>query len=105
MLHLCASMPDANLLMLFLYFQLNSLHTFPNSSFMFAVHQLLDAERFGIAAVVILCFLCTITTRFEYELKSSETYFDYSLGRLCAVAEVNSNTHANTCKLVRAIVI
>lgn len=60
------------------------------------------------AAVAILCFLCTITTRFEYELKSAQTYYDYSVGRECTANEVKSNstsTHANGCKLVRVIVI
>lgn len=56
-------------------------------------------------AVVILCFLCTITTRFEYELKSSEAYFDASLGKPCTAAEVSTNAYANACKLVSVIVI
>lgn len=53
------------------------------------------------AAVVILCFLCTITTRFEYELKSSDAYFDYSIGKACtAAAQAATKANANPCKSV-----
>ncbi|XP_055294798.1 neuropeptides capa receptor-like isoform X2 [Sitodiplosis mosellana] len=36
-----------------------------------------------ITAVVILCFLCTITTNFEYELKCSKVGYDFLKGERC----------------------
>lgn len=42
--------------------------------------------------VVILCFLCTVTTNFEYELRCSTVGFDFSNGERCVPKSTDDST-------------
>lgn len=46
---------------------------------------------FFFSAVVILCFLCTVTTNFEYELNCSTVGFDFASEKRCVPKSVNNN--------------
>lgn len=58
------------------------------------------------SAVVILCFLCTVTTNFEYELNCSTVGFDFVSEERCARKSENNNELCGmdafnaTCQLV-----
>lgn len=48
------------------------------------------------SAVVILCFFCTITTNFEYELKCSKVGYDFVKGERCIFKSSNENALCDT---------
>ncbi|XP_031625698.1 FMRFamide receptor [Contarinia nasturtii] len=60
-----------------------------------------------ITVVVVLCFLCTITTNFEYELNCTKVGYDYSKGERCiSNSSINSiqcdvDVFDEICKMAR----
>lgn len=61
----------------------------------------------SILVVVILCFFCTITTNFEYELKCSKVGFDLVKGERCIFKSPNEDSMCDvdvfdpTCKMMK----
>lgn len=51
--------------------------------------------NFFLSAVVILCFLCTITTNFEYELKCSKVGYDFVNGQRCIFTSATDDALCN----------
>lgn len=60
--------PNIDLFLLVVFF-FNKFQTFP--------------QIVSFSAVVILCFICTITTNFEYQLKCSKVGFNFLNGEHC----------------------